>query len=65
MQTYDNYLHMMEAIGGSFIQALAALWYRADSVNKIRVEIAFQKEFDHYRGLYEIHVAERQKGGAA
>ena len=58
---YDDPIHMMESIGGSFVKALAECYYRADSTNKIRLKTAFKDYFNHYEGLFEIHRAEREK----
>ncbi len=61
---YDDALHMMEVIGGSFVKALANLYYMADSTNKRRVRAAFPEYFEKYEAQYQAHVAQ-SKGGAA
>jgi hypothetical protein len=61
---YDNALHMMEVIGGSFVKALANLYYCADSNNKRRLLAAFPEYFEKYEAQYKAHVAQ-SKGDAA
>lgn len=61
---YDGPLHMMEVLGGSFARALAEAYYRADSVNRLRLRVAFPEIFEHYEGLYAIHRAERESAKA-
>lgn len=55
---YDDHLHMMEELGGSFVKSLAACYYRADSSNKSRLEAAFPEYFNKYREMWERHHAE-------
>jgi hypothetical protein len=55
--TYDNALHLMEAIGGSFARALAELYYRADQNNKLRVRLAFPEIFARYESMYAEHLS--------
>ena len=50
---YDNAEHMMEVLGGSFVKALVALWYCADSTNKPRVRSAFPEHFERYEKLFD------------
>lgn len=49
---YDSPEHMMEVLGGSFVKALVALWYCADSTNKPRVRSAFPEHFERYEKLF-------------
>lgn len=65
MRQFDNAEHMMEEQGGSFVKALAHLWYMADSTNKPRVRAAFPEYFEQYEKRYQDHRAQRQNGGAA
>ena len=55
MRQYDNALHMMEEFGGSFIKALAHLYYMSDSSNKPRVRAAFPEYFECYEAMYRQH----------
>ena len=55
MRQYDNALHMMEVLGGSFVKALADLYYMADSTNKLRVRAAFPEYFEKYEAMYRQH----------
>ena len=55
MRHYDNALHMMEVLGGSFVKALADLYYMADSTNKPRVRAAFPEYFERYEAMYRAH----------
>ena len=50
---YDDALHMMEKIGGSFVRALVDLYYCADLNNKLRVRAAFPEYFDRYERQYQ------------
>lgn len=54
--TYDNPLHMMEYLGGSFVKALVELYYRADQFNKPRVIAAFPEFFELYKKRYAEHL---------
>lgn len=49
---YDDGLHMMERIGGSFVRSLAACYYAADSENKQRLWVAFREYFERYDRQY-------------
>lgn len=49
---YDNALHMMEKIGGSFIRSLAECYYRADAGNRERLRQAFAHEFERYEQMF-------------
>lgn len=60
MRVYDDALHMMEVLGGSFVQALAHLYYVADSTNKPRVRDAFPEYFDRYERMFQEHKAARE-----
>ncbi len=55
MRHYDDALHMMEVMGGSFVKALAHLYYMADSTNKVRVRQAFPEYFEKYEAMYRQH----------
>lgn len=57
MKQYDDALHMMEEQGGSFVKALAHMYYCADSTNKQIARKAFAKYFDAYEQRYQDHVA--------
>jgi len=54
--TYDDAIHMMEVLGGSFVRALAELWYRADAVNKQKLELCFDEYFSRYKKMYDDHL---------
>jgi hypothetical protein len=43
-----NNIEAMERFGGSFVKSLAEAWYRADAVNKKRLEDAFPY-FEEYK----------------
>lgn len=55
MRHYDDALHMMEVMGGSFVKALAHLYYMADSKNKPRVRAAFPEYFEKYEAMHRQH----------
>lgn len=68
MREYDNALHIMEEQGGSFVKALAHLYYCADSKNKHTARVAFAEYFDAYEQRFQEHLARRKAavdGGAA
>lgn len=50
---YDDHIHMMERIGGSFVRSLAACYYAADGANKQRLLEAFPDYFERYRVQFE------------
>lgn len=52
---YDNALHMMEVLGGSFVKSLAACYYRADATNKAKLRQAFGEYFERYERLFKEH----------
>lgn len=56
MKEYDNALHMMEEIGGSFVKALAHMYCVADPENKQIARKAFAKWFDAYEERYQEHL---------
>lgn len=56
-QQYDDALHMMEAIGGSFVKSLAACYYAADPKNKRRLLDAFPDWFGSYEVQFRAHKA--------
>jgi len=58
---YDDHLHMMEVMGGSFVKSLAACYYCADMSNKIRLEAAFPDYFNKYREMWKEHAAKLDK----
>jgi len=41
-------VHQMRERGGSFAQALADAWFKADSENRAKLEAAFPQLFDSY-----------------
>lgn len=53
MPEYDDALHLMEALGGSFVKSLAACYYAADSTNKIRLRVAFADIFVKYERQFK------------
>lgn len=53
IRVYDNYIHYMEVMGGSFAQSLANCYYAADSTNKSRLLAAFPDFFNRYKTTYE------------
>lgn len=54
-QQFDDALHIMEVQGGSFVKALAHLYYMADPANKAIARQAFAKYFDTYEERYQQH----------
>lgn len=54
---YDNGLHMMEVLGGSFVKALVNCYYCADSSNKVKLRIAFSEYFEKYELMFKEHKA--------
>lgn len=53
MAEYDNALHMMESIGGSFVRALADCYYAADTTNKVKLRETFAEYFDRYERQFK------------
>lgn len=49
---YDNSLHMMEVLGGSFVKSLAHCYYMADPVNKRKLKETFAHYFDKYEAQF-------------
>lgn len=49
MRAYDNSIHMMDVLGGSFIKALANLYYVSDSENRVKLRQTFSTYFEDYR----------------
>lgn len=45
---YDDALHMMESLGGSFVKSLANCYCCADRGNKKRLLAAFPEVFERY-----------------
>lgn len=62
---YDDHLHMMEAMGGSFVRSLAACYYCADGSNKARLEAAFPEYFNKYREMWKEQKAKLNEQEAA
>ena len=52
-QHFDDHIHMMERLGGSFVRSLASCYYAADSTNKARLLAAFPDYFGKYREQFE------------
>lgn len=52
---YDNALHMMEVLGGSFVKSLANCYYCADSDNKVKLRMAFSEYFERYELMFKNH----------
>jgi len=50
---YDDSLHMMEVLGGSFVKALVDCYYAADSRNKARLLAAFPETFEKYENMFQ------------
>ncbi len=53
---YDDSIHMMEQIGGSFAKAIAHAYYMADSTNRRTLVTAFEPLFDRYEAQYQVHL---------
>lgn len=60
-QVFDDHVHMMEVMGGSFVSALADCFYRADSQNKARLVAAFPEYFGRYKKMFEDYRAAQGK----
>lgn len=56
-KTYDNAIHMMEVLGGSFVRSLADCYNAADGPNKARLRKAFPEYFQRYELMFEQHQA--------
>jgi len=48
--------HSMERLGGSFAEAIARAYYRADAGNKARLTTAFADLFERYAEYHREHV---------
>lgn len=57
--TVEEAMVMAERVGGSFMRALAVAWFRADAVNRQKIEAGWQDEIHKYRAL-----AAAQKGAS-
>jgi hypothetical protein len=57
----DAAIHAMLIYGGSFVQALAVCWQRADPVNQQRLRLAFHDVWREYADLSQraARLAER------
>jgi len=53
---YDDSIHMMEKIGGSFAKAIAHAYYCADSGNRATLVAAFKPLFDKYETQFQQHL---------
>ena len=53
---YDDALHMMTQIGGSFAKAIANAYYVADSGNRRILRTAFADLFEKYETQYQQHL---------
>ena len=62
MTFYDTPVHMMQAMGGSFVSHLAECWFCADSMNRHRLENAFPEIFARYEKMFNEQQPLRQKG---
>lgn len=51
--TFDNAIHAMEVLGGSFVKSLAECYCRADTTNKQRLRDAFPEIFVKYELVFE------------
>lgn len=58
---FDDELHMMEALGGSFVKSLAACYYAADLTNKTILRKAFKHYFDEYKTKFEATRTDSQR----
>ena len=58
---YDDPIHMMDTCGGSFVKALAACYYRADSENKRRLKEAFADYFSSYESKWRAMQPKQQE----
>ena len=62
---YDDALHLMESIGGSFVRSLAACYYATDPTNKAKLREAFGNYFAQYeRELQQIRAIAKAEGAA-
>lgn len=53
-------INAMETYGGSFVSALAQLYVKADSTNKVIIEQAFENYFEKYAEMV-LAMKEREK----
>lgn len=56
-QEYDDALHMMEKLGGSFVRSLADCYLHADPSNKQKLRAAFSEYFERYEQMFRDHAA--------
>ncbi len=59
--TDEDVVEAMTRYGGSFVQALAACWRRADAVNRAILQRAFPATWTQYAELVERR--DRRDGG--
>lgn len=52
-QKYDDSLHMMEVLGGSFVKALAHCYVVADNNNRAKLHAVFSEYFDRYEKMFQ------------
>ena len=62
MTFYDTPVHMMQAMGGSFVSHLAECWFCADAWNRQRLSAAFPEIFERYLKMWQEQEALRPKG---
>ena len=60
-RNFDSPIHMMEVLGGSFVQALAECYLRADASNQERLLKAFPEYFGRYEKLFAEHQADKEQ----
>lgn len=53
----EEIVKMMETYGGSFVQALAQLWHRADANNRLKIKVTWQNYWGEYETMYMNKVA--------
>lgn len=62
---YDDALHLMETLGGSFVRSLAACYYAADPVNKEKLRAAFASYFESYEARFQAQQRAIAAGAAS
>lgn len=53
---YDSDIDMMYRTGGSFAQAIATAYTRADSINKAKLRAGLPELFGRYEHLYAAYM---------
>lgn len=55
-EDYSYASQAMQMYGGSFVKCIGEAWAHADQTNRIRVQNAFEAEFERYAAFFTLKV---------